>query len=244
MWWLQLRQSWDKFSWRMWSFSLYHDRPYASMGVGYSQLTQLQARPPGKARGPQHLALLHHCREHSSKHCWSYFSSCAEQGHAASSTFLFPVLMQHLNWFKPIPCANLRFPVSGWRMIVNVVLIFFYYFFSPPTLLQLYLPLYIPWLFPPTPISSVTVFHPALLNFPASTTNSSPLFISLSHSGVSVFFLSLHSTLSVSAVFGDCSAPSIFFFLPFLLWVAFLQTTVWKACKLTLFPAASSKRWE
>lgn len=143
MWWLQLRQSWDKFSWRMWSFSLYHDRPYASMGVGYSQLTQLQARPPGEARGPQHLALLHHCREHSSKHCWSYFSSCAEQGHAASSTFLFPVLMQHLNWFKPIPCANLRFPVSGWRMIVNVVLIFFYYFFfSPHSFTAVFAPLH------------------------------------------------------------------------------------------------------
>lgn len=190
------RQSWDKFSRRMWSFSLYHYYPYASLGVGCSWLTQLQAWPPGEARGPQHLALLHNCKEHSSKHCWSHFSSRAEEGHTASSTFLFPVfLMQHLNWFKPIPCANLQFPVSGWRMIVNVVLIFFFFF---PTLLQLYLPLYIPWLFPPTPISSVTVFHPALLNFPASTNNSSPFFISLSHCGVSVLFSSLHSALSVS----------------------------------------------
>lgn len=172
-----------------------HYNPYTSLGVSCSWLTQLIARPPGKARGPQHLALLHHCREHSSKHCWSHFSSCAEQGHAVSSTFLFPVfLMQHLNWFKPIPCANLQFLVLGWRMIVNVVLIFFF----SPTLSQLYLPLYIPWLFPPAPISSVTVFHPALLNFPASTNNSSPLFISLSHSGVSVLFSSLHSFLSVS----------------------------------------------
>lgn len=134
-----------------------------------------------------------------------------------------------LNWFKCIPYINLLSPVLGWKIGVNEILIFF------PTLLQLYLPLCIARLFPPTPISCIIIFHPPLLNFPTSANNSSPFFILFSPGRLSVFFRSF-CFLPISRLFSGRSAPPLAsFFLP--MWI-FPQRSVCKICKLRLFSAS------
>lgn len=125
--------------------------PFLSAVSGNSRF---KPQSPGETRTPLCLTPLNHCRKQLPENCWSRLSSGLKIGHVANFLFWFLVfLTQHFKLIQTYSLCKSLIPVLRKKNGCKCGFDFF------PTLLQLYLSLYVPWLLPPTSVSSIIIFH-------------------------------------------------------------------------------------